>query len=354
MTNHSKRLTAIAATGVVAALALSGCSGGAAKGGATSGGPITIGVSMKTQQERRWAFDVRAMQAEAKKAGVKLLVQYANNDAGTQASQIENLLSQGVKALIVTPVDDKAVATSVKQAKQENVPVISYDIGIQGTPIDYEVIRDNPQVGVLQAEAALKFSPSGNFALIEGDPANDVAQAIHGGHLATLKGKAPKVVYDQFTKNWDPATALSTAEGVLTKNNDDVKAFLTANDGMAASAVKALQARKLAGKVFVSGLDGDPQNLKYIDQGLQTMSVWTQIDKQGTIAVDVAKELANGKKPKADTMLDNGSGTKIPARVAPVVAITKDNLCDFVNTIAPKGWVTAKDAFVNPSDCPAK
>jgi D-xylose transport system substrate-binding protein len=356
-TRPVRTLIAVAATASLFVLA--GCSaGGGATGGSTSssgsgGSKVTIGVAMKTQLQRRWSFDVAAMQKQADASGVKLIVQWANDNADTQSQQVENLLSQGIDALIITPVDDKAAAGSVTQAKNEGVPVVAYDIGVQGVPVDYFVIRDNPKVGVLQAEAAEKFAPQGNYALVEGDPANDVAQAIHGAHLKTLKGKSPKVVYDQFTKNWDPQTALSAAENILSANNDQVSAFLTANDGMAAGVVQALRGRSLAGKVFVSGLDADPTNLKLIDEGTQTMSVWTQIDQQGKIAVEVATKLARGEKVTPETTVDNGSGKPIPARVAPVVAITKDNLCDFVNKIAPKGWVTAADIFANPATCPA-
>lgn len=318
----------------------------------TSSDEIVIGVAMKTQQQKRWGFDVAAMQAKADELGIKLIVQWANDDAATQSSQVENLLSQGIDALIITPVDDTAAAASATQAKSEGVPVVSYDIGIQGVPIDYFVIRDNPQVGVLQAEAALEFNPDGNYALIGGDAANDVAQAIHTAQVATLEGQSPTIVYDQFTKNWDPTTALAEAETILSSNNDDVSAFLTANDGMATAVVQALRARGLAGSVFVSGLDADAANLKLIDEGVQTMSVWTQIDEQGAIAVDVAAKLARGEAVDPETTVDNGSGSPIPARVAPVVAITKDNLCDFVNNIAPKGWVTAADVFADPAACP--
>ena len=350
---RNRILTALTITVFGASVALAGCT---TAPGTSDGGDeqIVIGVAMKTQQQRRWTFDVAAMQAEADKLGAKLVVQYANDDADTQASQVENLLSQGIDALIITPVDDKAAASSVTAAKNEGVPVISYDIGVQGVPVDYMVIRDNPQVGVLQAEAALAFAPEGNYAIIGGDAANDVAQAIHTSVVATLDSKAPKVVYDQFTKNWDPTTALSEAENILSSNNDDVSAFITANDGMATSAVQALRGRGLAGKVFVSGLDADPANLKLIDEGVQTMSVWTQIDEQGKIAADVAFKLASGETVKPETTVDNGSGQEIPARVAPVVAITKDNLCDFVTKIAPKGWVTAADIFADPATaCPA-
>lgn len=350
----------IAITAAASLLALAGCSsdggtGGDGGGGGGGGGDeeITIGVAMKTQLQRRWAFDVEAMQKQADEAGVKLIVQWANDDADTQSQQVENLLSQGIDALIITPVDDKAAAASVTQAKSEGVPVVAYDIGVQGVPVDYFVIRDNPQVGVLQAEGAMEFAAEGNYALIEGDPANDVAQAIHQAHLDTLDGQPPAVVYDQFTKNWDPETALSEAENILSANDDKVAAFLTANDGMATGVIQALRGRNLAGKVFVSGLDADPANLKLIDEGAQTMSVWTQIDEQGKIAVEVATQLARGEEIEAETEVDNGSDNPIPARVAPVVAITKDNLCEFVNEIAPEGWVTAEEIFADPATCPA-
>lgn len=355
----------IAATATLSLLALAGCSSGNSGGGSggssnSSGGGggsknITIGVAMKTQLQRRWTFDFAAMKKEAAAQGVKLIVQWANDNADTQSQQVENLLSQNIQALIITPVDDKAAGASVTQARSQHVPVIAYDIGVTGVPVDYEVIRDNPKVGVLQAQAALKFASKGNYALVEGDPANDVAQAIHKTHLSTIQGKGPKVVYDQFTKNWDPQSALSAAENILSAHNDQVAAFLTANDGMATGVVQALKARKLAGKVFVSGLDADPANLKYILSGQQTMSVWTKIDEQGKIAVDVATKLAKGEKVAPQTTVDNGSKSPIPARIAPVVAVTKDNLCDYINHIAPAGWVSAKDVYgaKASTECPA-
>lgn len=335
-------------------LASVGCSSPGGGDGGGGGDEIVIGVAMKTQQQRRWAFDLEAMQKEADAQGAKLIVQWANDDADAQSNQVENLLSQGIDALIIVPVDDKAASASVTAARNEGVPVIAYDIGVQGVAVDYAVIRDNPQVGVLQAEGALEFAPEGKYAIVGGDPANDVAQAIHTAVVDTLDGEAPEIVYDEFTKNWDPETALSEAENILSANDDQIAAFVTANDGMATGVVQALKGRGLAGKVYVSGLDADPANLKLIDEGAQTMSVWTQIDEQGKIAADVAIKLAKGEKVEPEAEIDNGSGEPIPARVAPVVAITKDNLCDFVTTIAPEGWVTAAEIFADPeASCPA-
>jgi D-xylose transport system substrate-binding protein len=314
-------------------------------------GDIVIGVAMKTQLQKRWEFDVQAMQEKAEELGVELVVQWANDDPQAQASQVENLLSQDIDALIITPVDGVAAAEQAEAAKAAGIPVVSYDIGIQNTTdVDYFVIRDNPMVGVLQAEAALEFAPSGKYALIEGDAANDVAQAIAASHEEVLSGADVEIVYNDFTKNWDPQTALATAENLLSANNDEIAAFLTANDGMATGVIQALEARALAGQVFVSGLDADVANLQLIKSGAQTMSVWTKIDEQGALAVDIAAQLIEGEAPEPEMTVDNGAG-EIPAALAPVVPVTADTLCEFVTEVAPEGWVTVEDVYDDPSEC---
>ena len=125
---------------------------------------ITIGVAMRTQTQPRWRFDVASMQARADELGVKLLIQWANDDPIKQASQVENLLSQNPDALIIVPVDSQAAGRIVRSAHEQNVPVIGYDIGVSTTKLDYFLMRNNDRVGELQSQGALKMSPKGTFA----------------------------------------------------------------------------------------------------------------------------------------------------------------------------------------------
>jgi D-xylose transport system substrate-binding protein len=318
---------------------------------AASAEDITIAVAMKTQVQRRWAFDAEAMKQQAEKLGVKLVFQWANDDPAAQASQVENLLSQNPAALILVPVNSESAGRLVKSAQQQKVPVVVYDIGISTAKADLSVVRNNPLVGVLQAEGALKFAPNGTFALMKGDPANDVAQMIAASYAKVFADKKDvKIVFDQFIRNWDPKAALQNAENVLSAQNDNVQAFVTSNDGMASAVAQAVKGRNLQGKVYISGLDADPANLRLIADGVQTMSVWTDLSDQGKMAVQGAYELAKGTPFSFKTeQVDSGAGP-VPAYLVEVTAVSKENLCQFVTKDAPAGWVKVEEVFPGKPD----
>lgn len=351
---YFQRMVALAALTVTFGAGVSACGGdddgGEGGGGGGDGDKFKIGVAMKTQLQRRWQFDYRAMQEVAKKYGDEMIVQWANDDPNVQASQVENLLSQGIDALIIVPVDGEAAGPLAQKAKTEQVPVIAYDIAISGAPTDYYVERDNAMAGQLQVDAAVREKPQGQYALLKGDAAISVSQIMTDQWLKKLKGAdGVNVVYDQWVKNFDPATAQSNAEDVLSRTNDQVDAFLSLNDGMATGIVQALEGRDLGGKVFVSGLDADPANMALIAQGLQTMTVWTPIDDQGRAAAEAAHQLAAGEKPASDTMSDFGGG-EVPTKQVPVEEVNKENLCDFVKDRMPKGWADPQKVFADSPD----
>ena len=341
--SRTTQMPVVVGVGVIAMLALTACTSAsdtksASEGSAGAKKQLTIGLAIKTQIQRRWTLDVQAMQAECKAKNVKCIVQYANDDPAKQASQVENLLSQNIDALILVPVNGEAGKALLAKAHAQKVPVVDYDEFIPGS--DFFVTRDNGAVGTAQAEGALAFAPTGKWALIKGDAGNPVAQEINAAYTKALANKSINIVYNQFTKNWDPASALSAAENVLSANSDEIKAFLTSNDGMASGVVQALKGRNLNGKVYVSGLDADPTNLKSIAAGDQTMTVWTKLDVWGKEAVDAAIQLVNKQIPKADTTTSG-----VPTRLIPIQIVNKDNLCKFLTTDVPKGWATVSEVY---------
>lgn len=357
---HRRRLAAplLAMTALVAA----GAFAAPAVAQELSGEGLTIGVAMRTETQPRWRFDVASMQKRADELGAELVVQWAADDPIRQASQVENLLSQGIDALILVPVDDRAAASLVNAANEADVPVITYDIGVQDAPVDYYLTRDNAAVGRLQVEGALEFAPPNaenppNYVLIKGDPDNNVARDIAAVYEEMLRPLADageiNIVADQWHNNWSGEAALATAENALAANDDNVTAFVTSNDSMAIGVVQALDGRDLGGKAYVSGLDADIPNDRLIVEGKIARSIWTKIDLMGEQAVNAAAALATGVDPGANGTINNGYGD-IPSTLVEVYAVTKDNMCDWIQNIAPDGWVTPADVYVDveaPAEC---
>ena len=101
--------------------------GAEADAAAPAGEGGLIGVAMPTKDLQRWNQDGSNMEAQLKEAGYEVDLQYAANDIQTQVSQIENMISNGCKLLVIASIDGDSLGTVLAQAKEAGIPVIAYD-----------------------------------------------------------------------------------------------------------------------------------------------------------------------------------------------------------------------------------
>lgn len=85
-----------------------------------------VGVAMPTKDLQRWNQDGENMKSELEKAGYTVDLQYANNDIGTQVSQMETLISNGADVLVIASVDGESLGDPLSKAKEAGIPVIAY------------------------------------------------------------------------------------------------------------------------------------------------------------------------------------------------------------------------------------
>ncbi len=321
---------------VLALVASSGVSATAA----SAAGP-KIGFLLSTMQEERYQKDKSVFEQTVKKLGGEVFFSSANNNEATQAAEMDNLLSKGVKVIVLQPVNGDAAASLVKQASKDKVPVIAYDRMIKNAPIAAYITKDSYKVGVLQAEAAVKATGGkGNYVILMGQAGHSVADAITLGVTDTLKKHpAIKIVKQQNHQGWSPELAMKTVEDVLTKQKNNVAAILANNSGMAHGAVRALEEQKLAGKVFVAGSDADLSTIRNIVAGKQSLEILAPFDELAAKAAETAMNIAQNKPFKSDTMVENGAG-KIPVVSTPVYAIDKSN----IDTLIVKSGFHSKEA----------
>jgi D-xylose transport system substrate-binding protein len=288
---------------------------------------IKIGFVLSTLQEERYQKDQKFFKDEAQKLGFEPILVAADNNESTQTAKVENLLSMGVKAIIIQPVNSNAAASLVRMAHADKVPVVAYDRMINDSDVDYYVTMDSFSVGKLQAEEAAKQTKGkGNYIILMGQAGHSVANEITRG-VESVLAKFPgiKVVVKQSHEGWKPDLAMATVENALTQHANKIDAILANNSGMAQGAVQALSEQKLAGKVFVAGADADLSAIKNIVAGRQQFEVLKDIEPLARTAAQVAFKLAKGEKQKPDTTVKSGKFT-IPTMTTPVYPITKANL----------------------------
>ena len=243
-------------------------------------------MSWNNYQEERWAkWDEPALKAAIEAGGGTYVSNDAKSSAETQATNIENLISQGANVLIVLAQDGTAVKPSVASATSNGVPVIAYDRLIED-PTALYITFDNVGVGRMQAEAIFGLVPTGNYVIMKGNSADANADFLRAG-MEEVIGEAVAagditIVGESYTDNWDPAIAQTQMEQFLTAANNEVDAVLSENDGMAGGVVAALEAQGLAGQVPVSGQDGDLAALNRVALGTQTVDVWKDARLLGT------------------------------------------------------------------------
>ena len=111
---------------------------------------------MPTKTSERWIDDGNNVKAKLEALGYKVDLQYANDSVPQQQQQIESMLNNGAKALIVASIDGTALTQQLADAGKDGVKVIAYDRLINGTPnVDYYVTFDNEKVGVQQGTSLL-------------------------------------------------------------------------------------------------------------------------------------------------------------------------------------------------------
>lgn len=312
-----------------------------------SKGKIVIGFSMATLQEERWQKDRDFFVAAAEKLGAEVNVQAANNDDAKQISQAESLISQGVDVLVIVPNNAEATAAIIEKAHAEGIKVIAYDRLIKNSDLDLYISFDNERVGEMQATAITKLVPKGKYVYIGGADTDNNAHLFKKGAFNILQPLIDagdiEVVYDQFTKEWNPANALANMENALTANSNKIDAVVAANDGTAGGVIQALASQGLDGKVPVSGQDAELAAAQRIVEGTQTMTVYKPIKSLAEKVADIAVKMANDEKIDTDKVINNGK-IDVPSILLDPVAVDKSNIDA---TLIADGFHTKEDVYKN-------
>jgi D-xylose transport system substrate-binding protein len=189
---------------------------------------------------------------------------------------------------------------------------------------------DNVKIGALQGEYLTKMVPKGNYVVLSGAPTDNNSKLFKQGAMQFIGPLAKKgdikIVMDQPINDWQPSEAQRLVENALTANRNNIQAIFAPNDNTAGGAIQALAAQKLAGRVYIGGLDAEITAAQRIVAGTQSMTVFKDQRQLSRAAIDVAVAMATKQKIPAITGKVNNGKIDVPAILLTPVAVTKENL----------------------------
>ncbi|GAA1895725.1 substrate-binding domain-containing protein [Streptomyces durmitorensis] len=281
----------------------------------SSGTSTKIGMSLSTLNNPFFVQMKEGAQAEAKKAGIDLTVTDAQNDASQQTNQLQNFTGEGMKSIIVNPVDSDAVGPAVRGANKSDIPVIAADRGVNKAKAATLVASDNVAGGKLAAKTlAEKLGGKGKIVTLQGVAGTSASRERGKGFAEGIKEYPGIKVVASQPADFDRTKGLDVMTNLI-QSNPGIDGVFAENDEMALGAAKALGGK--AGKsVSVVGFDGTPDGLKAVEAGTLYASVAQQPKELGRIAVRNAVKAVRGK--------DVESMVKVPVKV-----VTKKNVADF-------------------------
>ncbi|MFF9714529.1 multiple monosaccharide ABC transporter substrate-binding protein [Streptomyces sp. NPDC014603] len=368
MRNRRAAFTALAGA-VSLALALSACgqnSDGGSKEDKSGAEGAVIGIAMPTKSSERWIADGNNVVKNLESKGYKTKLVYGEDDPDQQVSQVENLITQGVKALIVASIDNKSMNNVLQQAKDADIPVISYDRLILGTEnVDYYASFDNEKVGELQGSYIVEKlglkdgSEKGpfNIELFAGSNDDNNTRYFFQGAMNILKPYIDKKqlvvrsgqtdLNQVTTLRWDGGTAQKRMDDILTSayKTERVDAVLSPYDGISIGILSALKSDDYGSKAkplpIVSGQDAEVASVKSIIADEQSMTVYKDTRELAKVASNMVDALLNDKKPEVNDEKTYDNGAKVvPAYLLEPVAVDKSN---YQEVVVDSGYIKESD-----------
>ncbi len=328
-----------------------------------------IGIAMPTKSLERWNRDGSHLEELLKDAGFETTLQYADNKVDQQITQLENMINQGAKILVIASIDGEALAPVLQTAADKDIKVIAYDRLINKSPnVDYYATFDNYKVGQLQGqfiEDALKLKDGGgpyNFEPFAGSPDDNNAKFffsgawdillpyVEKGTLVVPSGKSPKS-NDEWQSigilGWGSDDAQDEMENRLNSfytGGKKVNVVLSPNDSLALGIAQALEgAGYAAGPDYpvLTGQDADKANVLNMLAGKQSMTVWKDTRALGDAVAEMIQQIIDGTEVTVNDTETYDNGVKVvPTNLLDPQVVTPDTV---QSVLVDSGFYKASD-----------
>ena len=265
----------------------------------------TIGVSLFTMTNPFFRDLGEAMREEGARNGMQVILTAGEFDVAKQRNQVADFIVRRVDAIVLSPCDSKAIATTIAEANKAGIPVFTADIAVlaPGVKIESHIATDNRSGGRLAAQALIEaVGKSGKIAILDHPETESVIMRTQGFEEELAKQtKENGVTLEIVAKLPGGAVkdkSFKAAEDLL-QAHPDLNGIFAINDPSALGAVAALEKAGKLSQIKIVGFDGMPEGKQAIKDGKIYADPIQFPDRIGRQTVQtIVKYLAGEEVPK--------------------------------------------------------
>lgn len=280
---------------------------------------IVIGFSQVTLDSPFYVALMEKAVETAEAMGAELIYLDAQNDVQKQNNDIIDLISKGVDAMIINPVDADGVAPALAECESNGVPVLTVDRSVNG---DYVTLvgRDNEAMGKLMGEYAVELlggvgNAQGKILEVQGAAGGNVMMARRDGFHGPVDAEPGIEVIQSPYCDYVRSKAVTAVQDIL-QANPDIDLIYAHNDDMALGALQVFEDAGI--EVYVLGVDGLMEAVQAIVDGRYNATTINDPGVLGKIVVESAIKVVNGET--VPEYIDGGTGV-----------IDASNAADYLN-----------------------
>jgi ribose transport system substrate-binding protein len=305
----------------------------------SSGGAIGVSIPLLTTDF--WRVFSASAEAEIKARGINALeIVNAGGDAAQQLADIDALVSQGAKGIIVSPVDSGAITAKLTELAAKGIKVVVVNDGVSA-PVEIVVRANNLDYGILACTAMSKVITKGSIIHIAGDPTNVAAQERAKGFDDCMKEKAPNVKMVRIdAAGWAASEVANALPALLDSTPDVAGVYMHAGGAFLDPTLVALKAKGLLkpagspGHIVIATIDGIKIEFEAVRDGNADFVIAQPVDLYGKYGVDYLEKALSGTKlvegpTDHGTKIVRDSAGNLQDALQPVLVST-DNVKDFL------------------------
>jgi D-xylose transport system substrate-binding protein len=314
---------------------------------ACGGESLKVGLSFPDLENERWRKEEARLAVLLEEKGYEVLRQQANGDARLQADQVDNLVKEGVRAIIIVPVDGDALAGAVERAIAADVRVIAYDRLVKTPKLSAYLSFDNREAGRLQAQALLDAldiaNRSGTARLVRltggpADPNNSLYRLGQDEALAPfITSRRVRLLADETITSREQVSAQRLLENTLKEQENRLDGVIVSGELLTLGTLEALKNAGLERDVLVAGQEASVVISNQIAGGAMAFAVFRDTRDLPPLTVRVLDRLLKEQPlldlercTLADLTGDAALDGTIFCALLPVKLLTPENLFDLV------------------------